>query len=94
MDKYITIQELADLKGVSARAIRMSRDKYITREIIVRGGKSFEIRLSSIESELQEKYFNEKTQIKSDSTALIPITPTKNLPTKANEIALARLDSA
>ena len=92
MDKYITIQELADLKGVSTRAIRMSRDKYVTREIIVRGGKSFEILLSSIEPELQEKYLNEKTQITSNSTALIPITPTKNLPTKANEIALARLD--
>ena len=91
-DKYITIQELADLKGVSTRAIRMSRDKYITREIIVRGGKSFEILLSSIEPELQEKYFDEKTQISSNSTALIPIMQSKNLPTKANEIALARLD--
>ena len=92
MDKYITIQELADLKGVSTRAIRMSRDKYITREIIVRGGKSFEILLSSIESELEEKYLNQKTQITSDSTALIAVTQSKNLPTKVNEIALARLD--
>lgn len=91
-DKYISIQELADLKGVSTRAIRMSRDKYVTREIIVRGGKSFEILLSSIELDLQEKYFEQKTQITSDSTALIPILPVKNLPTKVNEIALARLD--
>ena len=91
-DKYISIQELADLKGVSTRAIRMSRDKYVTREIIVRGGKSFEILLSSIEIDLQEKYFEQKTQITSDSTALIPILPIKNLPTKVNEIALARLD--
>ena len=91
-DKYISIQELADLKGVSTRAIRMSRDKYVTREIIVRGGKSFEILLSSIELDLQEKYFEQKTQITSDSTALIPILPIKNLPTKVNEIALARLD--
>ena len=56
-DKYISIQELADLKGVSTRAIRMSRDKYVTREISVRGGKSFEILLSSIELDLQKKYF-------------------------------------
>ena len=91
-DKYISIQELADLKGVSTRAIRMSRDKYVTREIIVRGGKSFEILLSSIELDLQEKYFEQKTQITSKSTALIPILPVKNLPTKVNEIALARLD--
>lgn len=92
MDKYISIQELADLKGVSTRAIRMSRDKYVTREIIVRGGKSFEILLSSIEPEFEEKYLNQKTQITSDSTALITVTQSKNLPTKVNEIALARLD--
>ena len=91
-DKCISIQELADLKGVSTRAIRMSRDKYVTREIVVKGGKSFEILLSSIEPELEEKYLNQKTQITSDSTALIPVTQSKNLPTKVNEIALARLD--
>ena len=48
-EKYITIKELAELKGVSTRAIRLSRGKYITREIIVKDGKSFEILLSSIE---------------------------------------------
>ncbi len=57
-EKYITIKELAELKGVSTRAIRLSKDKYITREITVKGGKSFEILLSSIEPELQEKYYS------------------------------------
>ena len=55
-EKYITIKELADLKGVSTRAIRLSKDKYNTREITVKGGKSFEILFSSIEPDLQEKY--------------------------------------
>ena len=55
-EKYITIKELAELKGVSTRAIRLSRGKYIAREIIVKGGRSFEILLSSIEPKLQEKY--------------------------------------
>ena len=49
-EKYITIKELAELKGVSTRAIRLSRGKYQTREIVVKGRKSFEILLSSIES--------------------------------------------
>ena len=40
-EKYITIKELAELKGVSTRAIRLSKDKYVTREISVKGGKSF-----------------------------------------------------
>ena len=57
-EKYITIKELAELKDVSTRAIRLSRGKYITREITVKGGKSFEILLSSIDPELQEKYYS------------------------------------
>ena len=57
-EKYITIKELAELKAVSTRAIRLSRGKYITRDVVVKGGKSFEILLSSIEPELQEKYYS------------------------------------
>ena len=64
-EKYITIKELAEvlrfcyqLKGVSTRAIRLSRGKYQTRDVVVKGGKSFEILLSSIEPELQEKYYS------------------------------------
>lgn len=89
-EKYITIKELAELKGVSARAIRLSLKKYVIREITVRGGKSFEILLSSIELELQEKYY----------LKIIPTYEIKQLPApidfhkpdKAKTIALARLD--
>ena len=69
-EKYITIKELAKLKGVSTRAIRLSRSKYITREITVKGGKSFEILLSSIEPELQEKYYSK----------IVPVYTEKQLP--------------
>ena len=89
-EKYITIKELAALKGVSTRAIRLSKGKYITREITVKGGKSFEILLSSIEPEVQKKYYSK----------IIPTYEVKQLPTptdfhksdKAKIIALARLD--
>ena len=89
-EKYITIKELAELKGVSARAIRLSLKKYVIREITVRGVKSFEILLSSIEPELQEKYY----------LKIIPTYEIKQLPApidfhkpdKAKTIALARLD--
>ncbi len=91
-NKYITIKELADLKGVSTRAIRLAKSKYQTRETKVQGGVSFEILLSSIEPELQEKYLNKTTELNSTCTALIPFPPEQNLPDKANEIALARLD--
>ena len=89
-EKYITIKELAELKDVSTRAIRLSRGKYQTRDVVVKGGKSFEILLSSIKPELQEKYY----------TKFIPTMPEKQLPApidfhkpdKAKIIALARLD--
>lgn len=89
-EKYITIKELAELKGVSTRAVRLSKCKYTTRGVTVKGGKSFEILLSSIEEDLQEKYYSK----------LVSITPIKQLPIiadfhkpdKAKIIALARFD--
>ena len=89
-EKYITIKELAKLKGISARAIRLSKNKYQTREIIVKGGKSFEILLSSIESELQEKYYSKFVPILSKKQLPVPLDFHK--PDKAKTIALARLD--
>ena len=73
-EKYITIKELAELVGVSTRAIRLSKGKYQTREIIVKGGKSFEILLSSIVPVLQEKYYSK----------LIPTFQVKQLPIRSS----------
>ena len=89
-EKYITIKELAELKGVSTRAIRLSRGKYQTRDVVVKGGKSFEILLSSIEPELQEKYFLKFVPILSEKQLPAPFDFHK--PDKAKTIALARLD--
>ena len=89
-EKYITIKELAELKDVSTRAIRLSRGKYQTRDVVVKGGKSFEILLSSIEPGLQEKYFSKFVPILSEKQLPAPIDFHK--PDKAKIIALARLD--
>ena len=89
-EKYITIKELAELKDVSTRAIRLSRGKYITREITVKGGKSFEILLSSIEPELQEKYYSKI--VPSYAGKQLPAPTNFHKPDKAKIIALARLD--
>ncbi|MDD3436388.1 MAG: Mu transposase C-terminal domain-containing protein [Candidatus Gastranaerophilales bacterium] len=91
-DKYITIKELAELKGVSTRAIRLAKLKYKTQEIKVQGGNSFEILISSIEPELQEKYLDKKVEIKSESTSLVPINFKEDSTDKAKETALARFD--
>ena len=89
-EKYITIQELAELKRVSARAIRLSKCKYITREVTVKGGKSFEILLSSIEEDLQEKYYSKLVSI--PPIKQFPIIADFHKPDKAKIIALARFD--
>lgn len=89
-EKYITIKELADLKGVSTRAIRLSKDKYNTREITVKGGKSFEILFSSIEPDLQEKYL--KNIIPVENKKLLPAPVEFQKPEKAKVIALARYE--
>ena len=89
-EKYITIKELVELKGVSTRAIRLSLKKYITREITVKGGKSFEILLSSIEPELQGKYYSKI--IPTYNIKQLPAPNDFHKPDKAKIIALARLD--
>lgn len=89
-EKYITIKELAKLKGVSSRAIRLAKCKYFTREITVKGGKSFEILLSSIEPKLQEKYYSKIAPILSEKQ--LPVVTDFHKPDKAKVIALARLD--
>src|SRR5574344_317077 len=91
-DKYITIKELAELKGVSTRAIRLSKSKYQTRATKVQGGNSFEILLSCIEAKLQEKYLDKKVEIKTETTSLVPINFKEDATDKAKEIALARFD--
>lgn len=89
-EKYITIKKLAELKSVSPRAIRLAKNKYLTREITVKGGKSFEILLSSIEPEFQEKYYSKIRPACSEK--LLPIPTDFHKPDKAKVIALARLD--
>ena len=89
-EKYITIKELAELKSVSTRAIRLSKEKYQTREIKVKGGKSFEILLSSIEEDLQEKYYSKLVSI--PPIKQLPIIAEFHKPDKGKIIALARFD--
>ena len=59
-DSYINIKEIAKAKGLkSTRSLRLeinkTESKYISREVKVNGGTSYEILLSSLEPELQQK---------------------------------------
>lgn len=73
-DNYINIKEIAQAKGLnSTRSIRMEinkpESKYISREVKVNGGSSYEILFSSLEPELQQKLREKETK----STALVPL---------------------
>ena len=50
-EEYIDINKIAELKGLkSNRSLRLAiqKGKYIAREVTVQGGKSYEIKYSSL----------------------------------------------
>ncbi len=73
-NSFIPIKEIAQAKGLkSTRSIRMEinkpESKYISREVKVNGGMSYEILFSSLEPELQQKLRECETK----STAIVPL---------------------
>ena len=74
MNEYVTIKEIAQAKGLkSTRSIRMEinkpESKYISREVKVNGGISYEVLFSSLEPELQQKLRKCETK----SMAIVPL---------------------
>ena len=67
-DYWITTKELAEIKGVSERAVRkaISKNKYIFRKC----SKSYEILVTSLEENVREKL----TVIKEKTNKIAPIT--------------------
>ncbi len=73
-NSYVNIKKIAQAKSLkSTRSIRIETNKpesrYISREVKVNGGMSYEILFSSLEPELQQKLRECKTK----STAIIPL---------------------
>ena len=62
-ETWIDVETLANLKGISKRAIRLSfnskNSNYETKIENGKGGHLYKIRLSSIEEDLQIKYIHE-----------------------------------
>lgn len=58
---WIDVPTLAALKNVTQRAVRLTlrQNKYIHKTENVRGGKCYKIKLSSLETDLQERYIQE-----------------------------------
>ena len=73
-NSFVPIKKIAQAKGLkSTRSIRMEinkpESKYISREVKVNGGISYEILFSSLEPELQQKLRECETK----STAIVPL---------------------
>lgn len=94
-DSYINIKEIAEAKGLkSTRSLRLEinkpESKYISREVKVNGGTSYEILYSSLEPEIQEKLREGNPK----SSALVPLNyqATTFVSESARLTSLARLD--
>ena len=73
-DSYINIKKVAEAKGLrSTRSIRLElnkiESKYISREVKVNGGTSYEILFSSLEPEIQQKLRDAENK----TTAIAPL---------------------
>ena len=81
---WITTKELAEIKGVSVRAVRkaISKNKYVIRKC----SKSYEILVTSLEENVREKV----TTVKEKSALTVPISYV--VPETQKKLALAKYD--
>lgn len=81
---WITTKELAEIKGISERAVRKSiaKNKYVIRK----SSKSYEILVTSLEESVRKKV----TECREKSTALVPINYV--VPEEQKKLALAKYD--
>ena len=59
-DIWISVNEVAELKGVSVRAIQKTIKKYLTKLTPGNGGQQYRIQLSSLPITAQQKYFESR----------------------------------
>lgn len=92
---YININDVAKAKGLkSNRSLRLEinkpESKYISREVKVNGGTSYEILYDSLEDDIKAKLRESETK----STALVPVNykPATFVSESARLTSLARLD--
>ena len=98
---WIDVDTVAALKNISKRAVRLAlnNNKYEYTTVKIRGGKSYKIKLSSLEPELQIKYIQEyyddfkTTQGEIIELSNFEIKQEKLITEKQKKIALAKYDT-
>ena len=100
-ETWIDVETLANLNGISKRAIRLSfnskNSNYETKIENGKGGKLYKIRLSSIEEDLQIKYIHEYYDTLATTNNIVELHnfQTKKeqiISFKQREMALAKYD--
>src|SRR5574344_2086506 len=94
MRDWISVKELAQIQGITPRAVRkaVSNNKYVTRTVQTGTGSKYEIFVPSLTQNIQNCIDFEKCKNKIENSREPRIRKTKLIPTHAKQIALARFD--
>ena len=91
---WISVKDLASIKGVTERAVRkaVNQNKYVTRMVDGTTGAKYEILVESLDYNLQNVINFEKTKNHFENKVEPSLQKITQYPTKAKQIALARYD--
>lgn len=91
---WISVKDLASIKGVTERAVRkaVNQNKYVTRMVDGTTGAKYEILVESLDYNLQNVINFEKTKNNFENKVEPSLQKITQYTTKAKQIALARYD--
>lgn len=91
---WISVKDLASIKGVTERAVRkaVNQNKYVTRMVDGTTGAKYEILVESLDYNLQNVINFEKSKNNFENKVEPSLQKITQYPTKAKQIALARYD--
>lgn len=92
--EWITVKDLADIQGITPRAVRkaVSKNKYITRVVNGSTGSKYEIMVESLDYNTQNLIDFKKSKNEIEKNREPILQKANPIPTHAKQIALARYD--
>ena len=91
--EWITVKDLADIQGITPRAVRkaVSKNKYITRVVNGSTGSKYEIMVESLDYNTQNLIDFEKSKNEIEKNREPSLQKANPVPTHAKQIALQML---
>ncbi len=92
--EWITVKELANIQGISPRAVRkaVNQNKYVTRLVDCKGGTKYEILVRSLNDNTQNLIDFEKSKNEIEKNREPSLRKNQTIPTHAYQVALSRFD--